>query len=215
MIGFNIHIMNKLITIIDYGMGNLGSIANMIKYIGFKSLITSDKSLVESADKIILPGVGNFDKAIMNITSLGLLEIIKQKALTCRTPMLGICLGMQLMCKKSEEGSEDGLGIIDAEVKKFNFPENQKLKIPHMGWNLAEQKKNNILFSGMDEKPRFYFVHSYHVVCNNEPDILSTTNYGYKFVSSFARENIAGVQFHPEKSHKFGMCLLKNFIENF
>jgi glutamine amidotransferase len=206
--------MTNLITIIDYGMGNLGSIANMIKYIGYNSLITSDISEIESATKIILPGVGRFDKAMMNINSLGLLPVIKQKAIAQKTPMLGICLGMQLMCKNSDEGSEKGLGFIDAEVKRFSFTENQKLKIPHMGWNLAEQKKDNFLFTGMYEKPRFYFVHSYYVVCNNESDVLSTTFYGDNFVSSFARDNIVGVQFHPEKSHKFGMCLLKNFVEN-
>jgi glutamine amidotransferase len=206
--------MNKLVTIIDYGMGNLGSIANMIKHIGYRSLITSDISQIESADKIILPGVGNFDKAMLNIKSMGLLTMIKQKAITEKKPMLGICLGMQLMCKKSEEGNETGLEFIDAEVIRFFFSENQKLKIPHMGWNLVEEKKENSVFSEMYEKPRFYFVHSYHVVCKNASDILTTTNYGYNFVSSFARENIVGVQFHPEKSHKFGMCVLRNFIEN-
>jgi imidazole glycerol-phosphate synthase subunit HisH len=205
--------MNNLITIIDYGMGNLGSIANMIKHIGHRSVITSDISKIESADKIILPGVGNFDRAMLNIKSLGLLPVIKEKAVNNRTPLLGICLGMQLMCNKSEEGTEVGLELIDAEVKKISFSEDNNLKIPHMGWNLIEVKKENYLFEEMYDNPRFYFVHSYHAVCNDESDILTTTNYGYRFVSSFAKDNIVGVQFHPEKSHKFGMCLLKNFIE--
>lgn len=205
--------MDKSIIIIDYGMGNLGSIANMIKYLGYKSIITSDLSQIESANKIILPGVGHFDKAMINIKSKGMLDLIKQKAVTDKIPMLGICLGMQLMCNKSEEGSEIGLGLIDAEVKRFSFFENQKLKIPHMGWNLVEYKKENLIFSSMLENPRFYFVHSYHVVCKNENDVLTTSNYGYDFVSSFVKDNIMGVQFHPEKSHKFGMCLIKNFIE--
>ena len=207
--------MSKTVTIIDYGMGNLGSIANMIKHIGHNSLITSDITRIETAEKIILPGVGNFDKAMINIISLGLLPVIKEKAITQKTPILGICLGMQLMCKYSEEGSEKGLGFIDAEVIKFSFPENYKLKIPHMGWNLVEEKKQQSIFMDTNEKQRFYFVHSFHVVCKNESDVLTTTKYGYDFVSSFSRDNIVGVQFHPEKSHKYGMSLLKNFIEKF
>jgi len=204
-----------MITIINYGMGNLGSIANMIKRIGYSSEITSDISKIESAEKIILPGVGHFDKAMQNIVSLGLLDVIKKKALEDKTPILGICLGMQLMCKRSEEGRESGLELIDAEVKKFSFPENQKLKIPHMGWNIISIVKNNSILSNMYDEPRFYFVHSYHVVCNELKDVMTTTTYGYDFHSSFAHDNIMGVQFHPEKSHKFGMLLLKNFIENF
>lgn len=196
-------------------MGNLGSIVNMINRIGYCSEITSDISKITSAEKIILPGVGSFDKAMQNIVNLGLLDVIKTKALENKTPILGICLGMQLMCKNSEEGKEPGLGLIDAEVKKFSFPLDKKLKIPHMGWNLVSTRKDNALFLKMYLEPRFYFVHSYHVVCNNSNDVLSTTNYGFDFHSSFANRNIFGVQFHPEKSHKFGMLLLKNFIENF
>lgn len=206
--------MNNTITIIDYGMGNLGSIVNMIKFIGYKSHITSSISQIEDAGKIILPGVGHFDKAMHNINTLGLTEVIRKKS-GAGTPVLGICLGMQLLCKSSEEGSEAGLGLIDAEVKKFRFDGGENLKIPHMGWNLADQKKENPLFSDMYPAPRFYFVHSYFVSCADDADILTTTGYGIDFVSSFARKNILGVQFHPEKSHKFGMLLLKNFIERF
>lgn len=204
-----------MITIIDYGMGNLGSIVNMIKRIGYSSEVTSDISKIASAEKIILPGVGHFDKAMQNISGLGLLDIIKKKALNDKTPMLGICLGMQLMCKSSEEGKEKGIGLIDADVKRFFFEENKKLKIPHMGWNLATPNNKNNLFSSLSGEARFYFVHSFHVVCNNKNDSLATTNYGYDFASAFASENIIGVQFHPEKSHKFGMQFLKNFIENY
>jgi glutamine amidotransferase len=196
-------------------MGNLGSIANMIKRIGYRSEITSDISKIASAGKIILPGVGHFDKAMQNISSLGLLDIIRKKAFEDKTPILGICLGMQLMCIYSEEGKGKGIGLINAEVKKFNFPQNNKLKIPHMGWNLVTPQKSNPLLLNMYEDPRFYFVHSYHVVCNELNDVMTTTNYGFDFSSSFAHNNIVGVQFHPEKSHKFGMLLLKNFIENF
>jgi glutamine amidotransferase len=203
-----------MVTIIDYGMGNIGSISNMIKRIGYSCEITSDPAKIELGEKIILPGVGHFDMAIKNIESLGLNDILIKKALLDKTPTLGICLGMQIMCNKSEEGNRSGLGLIDAEVKKFSFPLIQSLKIPHMGWNLAEIQKDHSLFINMYQDPRFYFVHSYHVVCSNASDVLSTTNYGYNFHSSFAHENILGVQFHPEKSHKFGMHLLKNFIEN-
>jgi len=203
------------IVIADYNMGNLGSVANMIKKLGFTSEITSDISRIQSAEKIILPGVGHFDKAMWNIRDLGLYDVIKDKVLNEKTPLLGICLGMQLLCNKSEEGEESGLGLINAEVKKFSFARDQKLKIPHMGWNQIDKQKENPLLLNMYENPRFYFVHSYHVVCNEINDILTTTNYGYDFHSSFAHSNIIGVQFHPEKSHKFGMLLLKNFIENF
>jgi imidazole glycerol-phosphate synthase subunit HisH len=204
-----------MVTIIDYGMGNLGSVANMIKKIGYKSEITSNLSRIESAEKIILPGVGNFDKAMQNIRILGIADTIEKKVNQDKVPLLGICLGMQLLCKKSEEGIEAGLGLINAEVNKFSFSIDKKLKVPHMGWNLISEQKTNPLFFKMFDTPRFYFVHSYHVVCNNEADVLSTTYYGYSFHSSIAHSNILGVQFHPEKSHKFGMLLLKNFIENF
>ena len=205
----------KEILIVDYKMGNLGSIANMIKRIGYQCEITSDTSIVKDADKIILPGVGHFDKAMQNIASLGLKDIIIKKALIDKTPMLGICLGMQIMGNQSEEGIEKGLGIIDADFKKFSFLPDLKLKIPHMGWNTIETNKESRIFKDMPAASRFYFVHSFHAVCNNERDILTTTSYGYNFSSSFANENILGVQFHPEKSHQFGMQLLKNFIENF
>lgn len=204
----------KTIVIIDYGMGNLGSIINMIKRIGYRCEVSSDIAKIDLAQKIILPGVGHFDRAMKNIRSLDLFDIIKKKALIDKIPLLGICLGMQLLCNKSQEGSEPGLGLIDADVKKFSF-ENLTLKIPHMGWNVIKVEKANPLLMEMNDDSRFYFVHSYHVVCNNKLDVLSNTFYGFDFHSSFAHDNIIGVQFHPEKSHKFGMQLLKNFIEKF
>ena len=200
-----------MITIIDYGMGNIGSIANMLKRIGYSSEISSDASRIDAAEKIILPGVGHFDKAIINIEKLGLKEVLRKKALKDKTPMLGICLGMQLMCINSEEGVNPGLGLINAEVKRFQFNQNT-LKIPHMGWNLVNIKKESKLLLNSTPHTRFYFVHSYHAVCNQPVDILTTTNYSYNFVSAFEHENIVGVQFHPEKSHRFGMELLRNFI---
>jgi glutamine amidotransferase len=203
-----------MITIIDYKMGNLGSIANMLKKIGYQCRMTSNSSEIQAADKIILPGVGNFDRAMINLKELGLIDVLNIKALEDKVPVLGICLGMQLMAEKSEEGLLPGLGWIKAEVKKFSFDEvNKNLKIPHMGWNTVQQQKDNRLFSNMYPEPRFYFVHSYHFECEKKEDILTTTFYGYHFTSAVSSGNIMGVQFHPEKSHKFGMMILKNFAE--
>ena len=194
-------------------MGNLGSIQNMLKKIGNKALISSEISDIENADKLILPGVGAFDNGIKNLEDMGIKTILEKKVIKNKTPILGICLGMQLFTKRSEEGVLPGLGFIDAETLKFKFDENNKLKIPHMGWNNIMIKKENYIFKNMFENSRFYFVHSYHVVCNDENDVLANTNYGYDFVSVFRKKNILGVQFHPKKSHKFGMQLLKNFVE--
>jgi imidazole glycerol-phosphate synthase subunit HisH len=202
-----------MIAIIDFGLGNLGSVANMIKRIGYEGVITSDINEIGTADKIILPGVGNFDRAMINIRSLGLEEIIRHRVVNKNIPILGICLGMQILCFTSEEGKEKGLGLINANVIRFRFEESRKLKIPHMGWNSVHKTKNHPIFSNLSEDVRFYFVHSYHVICNNADNEIALTNYGYDFVSSFADKNIAGVQFHPEKSHKYGLNLLKNFIE--
>lgn len=201
-----------MITIIDYGMGNLGSIANMIKKIGHKSIITSDIDEIQKATKLILPGVGAFDNGMKNLESLGFIEVLNKKVLEDNTPILGICLGMQLMTKSSEEGNLLGLGWVDAQTKKFV---SDTLKVPHMGWNIIKHQKQSKLFEELESEKRYYFVHGYYVECNTNEYILATTNYGYEFVSSFEKDNIIGVQFHPEKSHKFGMRLMKNFVENF
>ena len=204
-----------MITIIDYGMGNLGSVANMIKKVGGKSLITSDKEKIKNAKKLLLPGVGAFDNAVKNLKDLGLWDLIKEKVLVEKVPIMGICLGMQLLTNGSEEGELEGFGFINAYTKKFRFEKNN-LKIPHMGWNVVKLQKKSKLFDGMEnQENRFYFVHSFAVECQEKQDILTTTNYGYEFVSSFEKENIIGCQFHPEKSHKFGMALFKNFVENY
>ena len=200
------------IVIIDYGMGNLGSIKNMFSYAGLEAEISSDKNIIGKANKLILPGVGSFDKGMENINQYGLFPIIKEHLLCRKTPTLGICLGMQLLTFRSEEGTSSGLGFIDAEVKRFNFDgTNRKRKIPHMGWNYVNIKKQNYLIDGLSEDSRFYFVHSYYVKCNDSSDILLTSEYGLEFTSAFQRDNIMGVQFHPEKSHKFGMQIIKNF----
>jgi glutamine amidotransferase len=201
------------IVVVDYGLGNLGSIRNMLKKIGAEGAISSDVSDIERAEKLILPGVGNFDQGMRNLEALGLLPVLANKVIQKKTPVLGICLGMQLLTRKSEEGESTGLGWIDAEVVRFKFDDKEKhLKIPHMGWNLVDFRQRDPLFEEMYPEPRFYFAHSYHVACRNEEEVLAQTFYGYEFVSSVKKENIYGVQFHPEKSHKFGMKLLNNFV---
>jgi imidazole glycerol-phosphate synthase subunit HisH len=200
-----------MIGIVDYGMGNLASIRNMLKKIGVPSFISSNRKELESAEKIILPGVGAFDNAIDNIHKLGLRELLNEKVLQEKVPTLGICLGMQILLERSDEGSRKGLGWVEGEVKKFNFDQSPGLKIPHMGWNLTRAVDQNSLFKNL-EQPRFYFVHSFYVKCENQDNILATTTYGVEFVSAIRRQNIFGTQFHPEKSHKYGMQLLRNFV---
>lgn len=206
-----------MITIVDYGMGNLGSVQNMLKKIGTDSIVASDKDEILKAKKLLLPGVGSFDNAVKNLQELGLMEVIRKKVIEEKIPIMGICLGMQILTNSSEEGDLKGFGFIDAEAKKFNFDTiDENLPIPHMGWNKTEsQKKSKLYVENDDKNRRFYFVHSYAVVCNDRADILTTTHYGYDFVSSFEKDNIIGCQFHPEKSHKYGMKLLKNFVENY
>ncbi|WP_026727832.1 imidazole glycerol phosphate synthase subunit HisH [Flavobacterium denitrificans] len=206
---------NEKVVIIDYGMGNIGSIDNMLKYLGVKAVISSEPSVISDADKIILPGVGHFDRAMTNIKDLGLMDVLKEMALVRKKPFLGICLGMQIMCESSEEGTLPGLSFINAEVKKFEFGTDSKLKVPHMGWNKIYINKSSDILDGLDDDSRFYFVHSYFVKCNNETDILTKTTYGFDFVSSFQFDNLVGAQFHPEKSHRFGVTLFKNFLEKY
>mgnify|MGYP003577853970 CR=1 FL=1 len=199
-----------MITIIDYGMGNLGSIQNMLKRIKVESEITGDTERIGRAKKILLPGVGAFDAAMERIESAGLLPVLNQKAKEEKVPVLGICLGMQLLTHSSEEGKRPGLGWVEAKTVRFQFSDN-RMKVPHMGWNLVQTKNPSPLTEDLPEEPRFYFVHSYHVQCTNPADVLTTTHYGYDFHSIIQHENIYGAQFHPEKSHKYGMKLLANF----
>lgn len=201
-----------MIAIVDYGMGNLGSIQNMIKKLGHNAIISTDPSDIAQADKVILPGVGSFDKAILNLKALNLIDTLKNFASTNK-PMLGICLGMQLLSNGSEEGTLPGLGLIPGQVKKFQL--DTTFKIPHMGWNLINIKKSVPLLKHLEqfEEIRYYFVHSYYYHCENEEHIMTTTIYGSEFTSGVNQGSIYGVQFHPEKSHKFGMQLMKNFLE--
>lgn len=203
-----------MITIIDYNMGNIASIQNMLKKIGEDSIVTSNPKDIEVAEKLILPGVGAFDYGMRSLHELNLVESIKKRVLNDGIPILGICLGMQLMTASSEEGILPGLGLFDAKTLKFvKTEEYPDLKIPHMGWNYVDKTKDSNLFQALDEETRFYFVHSYYVKCNDPSDVLATAEYGDRFACSIGKKNIYGVQFHPEKSHKFGMKLLKNYVE--
>lgn len=200
-----------MITIVDYGLGNLGSILNMFKRIGVEAKITSNSKEIAEADKILLPGVGAFDNAMTRINESGLKEVLNTKAKVDKVPILGICLGMQLLTRGSEEGVLSGLGWIDADTIKF--PVIEGLKVPHMGWNLVTPSTPSKLTQSLPEESRFYFVHSYYVKVDKQENSILKANYGIEFDAAIQNDNIYGAQFHPEKSHKFGMQLLKNFSE--
>lgn len=201
-----------MLAIVDYGMGNLGSIRNMLKRIGVQSVVTSDASELQRASKIILPGVGAFSTGMSKLNELGLIPVLNKLVLDDGVPVLGICLGMQIMCKCSEEGAGVGLSWVDAEVKRFQFSLNDAShKVPHIGWNYAKPVKKHSFIEDFNDQTRFYFVHSYYVDCANKTDVLATTSYGIEFDSMFSVNNVIGVQFHPEKSHRFGIELLSKF----
>jgi imidazole glycerol-phosphate synthase subunit HisH len=202
-----------MIVIVDYGMGNLGSIANMLKKIGAQCRISSDHGDIERAEKLILPGVGAFDAAMERIEQGGFRASLERKALQDRIPVLGICLGMQLLTDSSEEGKLSGLGWIPARAISFRARNPPNMKSPQMGWNLVQLTRPSALTQGLAElvEPRFYFVHSYFVECRNPEDSILKTTYGVTYDSGIQMGNIYGVQFHPEKSHRFGMKLLENF----
>ena len=203
-----------MIVIIDYKMGNLGSILNMLKKIGVQAIVSSLPEDILQADKLILPGVGAFDNGMANLKESSLLSVLNEKVLAKKTPILGICLGMQLLTRRSAEGRLEGLGWVEADTVRFRFgKEESTLKIPHMGWNTVMFKTGSVLSSELEDEARFYFVHSFHVVCDREENVAGKTFYGYEFSSAIQNGNIIGVQFHPEKSHKYGLRLLKNFVE--
>ena len=201
--------------IIDYGVGNIGSIANMLRKINVDSVITSDPTEIAKASKLILCGIGAFDDGMTKLESLGIVEVLQRKVLDEKTPIMGVCLGMQLFTRGSEEGTKSGLGFVDGYTRKFHFVNGQKLRVPHMGWNEVALSKPSRLLENMYEEPRFYFVHSYHAVMDQPGEELLKATYGYPFTAAFEKGNIVGVQFHPEKSHKFGMRLYENFMRNY
>jgi len=198
-----------VITLVDYGMGNLGSIRNMFKRIGVAVEVAADATALERASKILLPGVGAFDSAMQRINAGGLREVLERKALRERVPVMGICLGMQLLTRSSEEGGLPGLGWIPAVTRRF--PQLPGLKVPHMGWNVVSVVRAGPLTEGIGVDTRYYFVHSYYVHSDDRHDCVLSAHYGVTFDAVIAHDNLYGAQFHPEKSHRFGMAFLRNF----
>lgn len=203
-----------MIVIVDYGVGNLGSIINMLKKAGTRAIASSEPDVLQQAEKLILPGIGAFDAGMNKLNEHGLVPLLNYLALEKKVPFLGLCLGLQLMTKRSEEGQARGLGWLDAETVRFKFnAEQAHLKVPHMGWNTINIQREHQIFTGLEPDARFYFVHSFFVKSNNPNEVLAKTDYGGEFDSILGKDNILGAQFHPEKSHKFGLHLLKNFAE--
>jgi glutamine amidotransferase len=203
----------NMISVIDYGVCNLGSILNMLRKVGAEAQRVSTPDELQKAEKIILPGVGAFDNGMAALHKYGLVKPLRSKALEEKIPLLGVCLGMQMLGRRSEEGDMDGLGLISAEARKFSFTQGSALKVPHMGWGLLSPRRDSVLLKELDLRSRFYFCHSYRLVCDDSADILADANHGSEFAAMVQHNNIFGVQFHPEKSHRFGMTLLRNFAE--
>ncbi|MCS6819973.1 MAG: imidazole glycerol phosphate synthase subunit HisH [Chitinophagales bacterium] len=201
------------IALIDYGMGNIHSVKRKMHLLKRDALVSSKPMEIIKCDKIILPGVGHFGKAMENLKRLSLLDALNEFVLVHKKPVLGICLGMQLMAARSEEGNATGLGWFDAEVVRFKVSDSFRYKIPHTGWNSISIKKKSYLMKDVSEGSEVYFVHSYHMVTHKDEYVLNTSHYCYEFVAAVERENIFGVQYHPEKSHRVGLQILKNFIE--
>ena len=201
-----------MITLIDTQQSNINSVANMLNRAGVPARIAAGPEDVVAAEKLILPGVGHFATVMKWLNESGYRAALDEAVKTKKTPILGICLGMQLMAKHSEEGDVDGLGWVDATVREFKNI--APLPVPHMGWNDVKFAPG-LFAEGYKEEPRFYFVHSYYVSCANATDVLGTTQYGHEFVCAFQHGNVVGAQFHPEKSHAFGMNFLKRFAEEF
>lgn len=199
-----------MIAILDYGIGNVGSIFNMLKHIDVEAIITHDSDAIEAADKVILPGVGSFDSGMKKLVDSNLVDIIRKHVLQNNKHLLGICLGMQMLGRRSEEGVLPGLDLVPFDCIRFRL-DSPTLKIPHMGWDVVKTEQSDPVVDNLIGLQRFYFVHSYHAVCDNPEDVLFSCDYGYEFPAAVKHGNVYGFQFHPEKSHKFGMALLKNF----
>lgn len=202
-----------MIAIIDYDCGNTGSIKSMLRYLGVEACVTRDPSEIRAATGIVLPGVGSFDKGAENLSRFGLEEVLSSCVIDRGVPILGICLGAQLMTNGSEEGLRPGFGWVDIDTRRFSFASaEERLPVPHMGWSAVDFRGDDCLFSGFEGQARFYFVHSYHFVCADPVVSLCECEYGYRFVAAFRKGNIVGVQFHPEKSHRYGVALFSNFL---
>jgi glutamine amidotransferase len=201
-----------MIVVVDHGMGNLGSVQNMLRKIGAESIRTAEPEVIRRADKLVLAGIGAFDGAADRLTELGLVDLLNELVLDRKMPVLGVCLGMQLMARSSEEGSRVGLGWLDADVQRFTFPPATSLPVPHMGWEVVTPTRPSPLFDGGPDELRFYFSHAYHLVCHDRGDVAATATYGYEFAAAVHRGNILGTQFHPEKSHVFGADVYRRFV---
>jgi glutamine amidotransferase len=204
-----------MIVIVNYDMGNIGSIGNMFRRLGVQATISRDADVIAKADRLIIPGVGAFDQGMENLHKFRLKELLDERVLGEGVPVLGICLGMQLMTKSSEEGNAAGLGWVDANTvhfKKEHETDAADMRLPHIGWNFVDTQGAHPLLHDLPEDPRFYFVHTYRVVCADHRDVILSSQYGaVPFTAAFGRDNIAGIQCHPEKSHKFGMQVFTNF----
>ncbi|MEP7081445.1 MAG: imidazole glycerol phosphate synthase subunit HisH [Chloroflexota bacterium] len=201
------------LVVVDAGIGNLGAIPNMLKRVGATARISNRADDIAAADRLILPGVGAFDAAMRTLNELGIVEALAHKALVERVPVLGVCLGMQLLFRGSEEGDIAGLGWLGGQAVRFRLDgTDRSLRVPHMGWNYASPTNGSALLAGFEQTPRFYFAHSYHVECDDPADVAGWTTYGYRFASAVQHENIGGIQFHPEKSHRFGLKVFENFL---
>jgi glutamine amidotransferase len=200
-----------VIVVVDYGVGNIGAITNMAEYLGIDAQPSGDAKKIENAAKLILPGVGTFDKAMATLRARKLVDPLNHAVLGRRVPVLGICLGMQLLARSSEEGSEAGLGWINADVKRIRLPQASSLKIPHIGWLEIRPRRESALFDSSERRERFYFDHSYFVDCDDPGDVTAVIDYGGELCCAVSSGNVSGVQFHPEKSHRFGMRVLEAF----
>lgn len=198
-----------MIKIVNYGLGNIDAFLNIYKRLGIEAQMANNCSELIEADKIVLPGVGAFDYAMKRLNESGMREALDEMVLKKGVPVIGICVGMQMMAKRSEEGVAEGLGWFDAEVLKFK---DDSLLVPEMGWNSVEHN-DNVIFDGLTDHPRFYFLHSYYFKCNDADDVIGTSDYGITFASAVNKGNIYGIQFHPEKSHSNGVKLLENFAK--
>lgn len=203
-----------MITIIDYGLGNISAFQNVYKRLDIPTKVAKSVEDLQYVEKLILPGVGAFDYAMSQLNNSGMRQRLDELVLKQKTPVIGICVGMQIMGNKSDEGNLEGLKWIDANVRKFDESTiHQRTKLPHMGWNDVYPKNNHSLFDGLEKDAIFYFLHSYYFECKNEEDILANSDYGVLFASAAHHDNIFGIQFHPEKSHHYGEKLLHNFAK--